>query len=166
MRRLPWLTFVMLVQPWLLGCTGGRADPEPPASPAPASSVYPSLPDPFSKDAAACEGVHDCINGHGDPVVFTRPQRLSGGELRVPPEAIAQRVQGTIIAKCLVTVEGVLKDCHLLKSLPHMDAAVLDYLQRGRYSPLTYNGEPRAMSYTFTLRINPPEKEAPAAPGP
>jgi len=163
--RLAWLAFAMLVQPGLLGCTGGRTEAEPPApvvAPRPPSSepvrtVFGApLPDPFG-----CQG-EDCFSPHGPggPAEIVRPQRLSGGELRLPPEAIAQGVHGVVLARCLVTVEGVLKDCRILKSPPRVDAAVLDYLRRGRYSPITYNGKPVAAHYVFNLRIQPAPQRA------
>lgn len=107
----------------------------------------------------------DCYHGHGDPTHWTFPKRLSGGKLRFPPEAIAQRVEGIVIAQCHVPENGVLKDCRILKPLPPMDAAVLDFLHRGRYSPVTHKGKPLAMRYTFIIRFKPPEKET-VAPRP
>lgn len=189
MRLRSCLTVAMLVQPWLLGCGGNRTDAEQPTSagvsqpPSSAVSAYmvayvgptvfgSPLPNPFSEDEEGSiagvpdrlDGEMDCYHGHWDPTHWKlRPQRLSGGVLRLPPEAIAQHVHGVVIARCLVTVEGVLKDCRLIKSLPHMDAAVLDYLYRGRYSPTEHKGKPLAMTHTFLLKI--PEQDSPTSQG-
>jgi len=59
-------------------------------------------------------------------------------------------------ARCVVTVAGKLEHCRLLKSLPHMDQAVLDSLASRRYKPATYRGSPVAVDYVLDVPVGPP----------
>ena len=56
---------------------------------------------------------------------MTRPELLEGPEPRYTPEAIAAGVQGLVIVKCVITAEGRVEKCRILKPLAHMAKAVL-----------------------------------------
>jgi TonB family protein len=57
----------------------------------------------------------------------------------VPPvytrEAMEQRVQGTMLLKCTITVEGFVKNCRIIKGLPYLNEAVLAPCNNGGTSP-------------------------------
>ncbi len=55
--------------------------------------------------------------------------------LRYPREAVAARVEGTSVARCRVTVAGALTDCHITKSVPMLDDAVMQSLTTRQYEP-------------------------------
>jgi protein TonB len=46
--------------------------------------------------------------------------------------------------------------CRVVKSLPFMDRAVLEALERRRYSPATLGGKPIEVDYTFKLTLRLP----------
>ncbi|MCP3141057.1 energy transducer TonB [Pyxidicoccus xibeiensis] len=87
---------------------------------------------------------------------MTPPVLLGGQHIDYTPQALAARVEGTLVAKCVITVEGRVRDCKVLKGLPHMDEAVLDALHSRRYRPVTFQGRPVSVSYSFTLRLSLP----------
>jgi protein TonB len=66
-------------------------------------------------------------------------------------------VQGTIVLRCVITVEGRVTGCRVLKSLPELDEEVIATVQRRRYRPAQFEGTPVEVEYTFTMRwrINP-----------
>jgi TonB family protein len=89
-------------------------------------------------------------------VEMTRPERLSGP---IPPytqEALDHRVEGTVIAQCIITREGQVRDCRVRQSLPYMEDAILDALFASRFKPATVHGEPIDQTYTFTIQLHLP----------
>ncbi|MFP2925722.1 energy transducer TonB [Pyxidicoccus sp. 3LG] len=87
---------------------------------------------------------------------MTRPEKISGPQPEYTREALEARVAGTMIVKCVVTVEGRVERCRIIKPLPHMDRAVLDALTSSRYKPVTFQGRPVQVDYTFTLNFKLP----------
>jgi protein TonB len=82
-----------------------------------------------------------------------RPVLLSGATPTYTREARAARVEGTVVVRCTITVEGTLRDCSVLKGLPHLDKAVLDTLASHRYRPPRYEGQPVNLKYVFSFRF-------------
>jgi protein TonB len=96
--------------------------------------------------------------GAGEPVAFepaamTRPQRVSGREPQLTPEARAERVRGTALVRCVVTREGRVTNCRLLNGLPYMEQELLEALSTWRVTPVTAQGKPLDVDYTFVVRI-------------
>jgi protein TonB len=85
------------------------------------------------------------------------PVLIFGEPLRYTPEALAAHVQGLIIAKCTLTCQGEVKDCRIIKGLPHMNEAALAMLESRRYRPVYFQGRPISSSYAFPIRIKLPE---------
>jgi TonB family protein len=89
---------------------------------------------------------------------MTRPEKISGPVPQYTPEAIAAGVQGLVIAKCVITAEGKVERCRMIKPLPHMEQAVLDALYASRYKPVTLHGEPVVVDYTFNIKLSLPTR--------
>jgi len=170
---LLWLSSLMPATPTVEEPPAERAPQAPPPSPPPPEEK----PEPFGTDATLdlpslspdprCPSPSD-IDTQEEVIPFgmgmSRPELLSSAPLIHTPEALAARVQGVIIAKCTLTCLGEVKDCRILKPLPHMDQAALSVLTSRRYKPVHYLGRAITVSYVFALRIHPPE--APPAPRP
>jgi protein TonB len=86
------------------------------------------------------------------------PPSLIGGAARpsYTREALEAKIEGKVIARCTITVEGRLTDCRILKGLPFLDRAVLSTLAAQRYTPVRYQGRARAVFYTLTFRFELP----------
>ncbi|HZH04777.1 MAG TPA: energy transducer TonB, partial [Myxococcaceae bacterium] len=84
---------------------------------------------------------------------MARPTQLSGRDPQYTREALEARIQGLMIVKCTITLEGTLRDCRVIKPLPHMERAVLDALASRRYTPVTFQGRPVAVDYVFNIRL-------------
>ncbi len=98
---------------------------------------------------------------NGDVVPFgegmTRPRLISPGKpVSYSREALEARVEGTMIVKCTITIEGTVERCSVLKTLPFLEDAVLESLYSSRYAPVTYQGKPVAVGYTFNVKLVPP----------
>ena len=84
---------------------------------------------------------------------MTRPAPIAQPAPVYTREANASRAQGTVSARCIITVEGTLKDCRIIRGVTFMDAAVLDALSRWRYSPVMFQGRPVSVYYAINLRL-------------
>ncbi|HEX5752802.1 MAG TPA: energy transducer TonB [Archangium sp.] len=88
---------------------------------------------------------------------MTPPQLVSTGvPLQYSYEALRARVSGVIIAKCTITREGDVENCRIIKGLPFMDDAVLQSVTSRHYRPVTFQGRPVNVSYTFTVNLKLP----------
>ena len=96
------------------------------------------------------------------PVEFnatmTAPQLISGPPLEYTQQALEREIEGTMLVKCLVRIDGSVQNCRVLKSVPYMDRAVVSVLERRRYKPATQGGQPLDMvEYTFTIKLKLPQ---------
>lgn len=98
------------------------------------------------------------VGGMGVEVVpfgpgMTRPKKLSGPQPQYTREALEARVQGLMIVKCVITTRGSVERCRVLRSLPHMEQAVLEALYAQHYQPVTFQGRPVPVDYIFNIRL-------------
>lgn len=84
---------------------------------------------------------------------MTRPEQISGDPVRYTREALAAQVEGTLLLKCVITIDGKLENCRVIKPLPHMSQAVLDAVSTWRYKPVHYQGRPVAVDYLIQIRL-------------
>jgi serine/threonine-protein kinase len=84
---------------------------------------------------------------------MTRPTPIHAVAPTYTREALEARVEGSVIAKCVVTTSGSLTGCHIVKGIAHMDQAVLNALSASKYQPATLQGKPVAVDYVFTMRL-------------
>ncbi|WP_309890827.1 TonB family protein [Archangium sp.] len=87
---------------------------------------------------------------------MTLPKKLSGPPPRYTREALAARVEGVMIVRCVITTQGRIEQCRVIKPLPHMEQAVLEALYAQRYQPVTSQGRPIPVDYTFNIRLTLP----------
>ncbi|MEP7124329.1 MAG: TonB family protein [Byssovorax sp.] len=116
------------------GTIGGTGTAVPTAPPAP------TIPPPTNQVLPFGEGMN-------------RPQLLTGPEPAFPREALEARVEGTLLAKCVITTEGALTGCRIIKSLPFLDQPVLAALAQRRYTPVSFQGRPVAVEYVIPFKF-------------
>ncbi len=88
---------------------------------------------------------------------MSAPEKLGGPDPQYTEKAIEREVQGTMVVRCVVTTEGKVFGCRVLKSLPFMDRAVIDALERRRYKPATLGGRPVEVNYNFKITLRLPD---------
>jgi len=114
-----------------------------------------SLSTGSARPAAAPTG--DVILPFGEGM--SPPQVLKEGKsIQYTREARAAKIEGTMIVKCVITVKGKLENCRVLKTLPHMEQVVLESLKSRVYAPITFQGRPVGVDYTFNIRLVPPRR--------
>ena len=95
-------------------------------------------------------------------LVLRKAEKLSGPSIQYTPKALAARVQGTMVVKCVITLKGQVRSCKVIKGLEPMNEAVVKALEASRYKPAEFGGEPVELPYTFTLRFTlPPDAAQP-----
>src|SRR5438067_3855653 len=57
-------------------------------------------------------------------------QKLSGPDIEYTPQALEKEVQGTMVVKCLIGIDGSVHNCRVLQGLPFMDRVAVETLQR------------------------------------
>jgi periplasmic protein TonB len=89
---------------------------------------------------------------------MTAPRQISGPDPEYTLQALQNDVQGLMVVKCIVTVEGAVHGCRVLQGLPFMDRAVIQALERRRYVPARLpDGRPVEVDYTFRIRLQLPQ---------
>ena len=85
---------------------------------------------------------------------MTRPVAdVKNRRIEYTREALEAHVEGTMLVRCVITVEGEVKNCRVVKPLPHMEKQVLDTIQSWRFSPVTYGGKPVSVDYVIPIRL-------------
>lgn len=91
---------------------------------------------------------------------ITPPVLVSAINPVYPQRALEHGVQGLMHIKCVITENGIVTNCRVILSLPHMDRQIVDILQCRRYKPALLNGRAVAIDHDFYLWfvIVPPEE--------
>jgi protein TonB len=71
------------------------------------------------------------------------------------PSATVARVEGVMIVRCVIMATGSIQNCRVIKPLPHFDN-VVQQLQSQRITPLTFQGRPVNVEYTWTFKMKMP----------
>jgi protein TonB len=88
---------------------------------------------------------------------MTPPRMLAGPAPEYTREALEREIEGTMLVKCVVTTQGIVRTCRVLKSLPFMDRAVIEALEHRRYAPALLRGRPVDVDYTFRVHLTLPQ---------
>ena len=80
-------------------------------------------------------------------------QKVAGATPQYTEKALENGVEGTMVVKCVVTADGAVNNCRVLKSLPFMDRAARDALEKWRFKPHMVDGKPVDVDYTFRLKL-------------
>ena len=87
-----------------------------------------------------------------------RPVEFKGKDIIYTREALAARIEGMMVVKCVITKQGKVENCRIIKGLPHMNEAVMRALQARVYKPITLQGRPVAVDYVFNIRLVAPRR--------
>lgn len=79
--------------------------------------------------------------------------KIAGPTPQYTDKALENGVEGTMVVKCVVAADGAVNGCRVLKSLPFMDRAAIDALEKWRFRPYTVDNKPVDVDYTFRLKL-------------
>jgi serine/threonine-protein kinase len=84
----------------------------------------------------------------------SRPRLVSAGEPpRYNEQARLLRSEGTAVARCTVSPQGLLEQCKLLKAVPLMEEALLASLKTRRYEPGRLGTEAVASEINVVMKV-------------
>jgi periplasmic protein TonB len=81
------------------------------------------------------------------------PKRITDVRPVYPAIAQAAKVEGLVILEAVINERGVVERVKVLRSVPLLDAAAVDAVQKWRYTPTLLNGTPVSVLMTITLRF-------------
>jgi TonB family protein len=126
---------------------------------------------PFSPDGVAIKGgkmrIRIAVAAVPAPVTetavefndsMTMPSMVSGPVPEYTLDALEHGVEGSMQVRCVVTADGQVRSCKVLKSLPFMNGAVVGALERRKYRPALAQGKPVDVYYTFNIRLKLPSR--------
>ncbi|WP_141618559.1 TonB family protein [Myxococcus sp. AB036A] len=132
------------------GATAAAAD----AAPAKGSATGLALP--VLPTAAVASARGDVLPYNED---MPRPEMVDQGkDIIYTREAMAAKSSGVMIVRCTITQKGRVEKCRTIKSVAHMERAVLDALTSRTYKPIVYKGYPVNVDYTFSMRLVAPRR--------
>ena len=87
---------------------------------------------------------------------MNRPRQIAGAPPRYSPQALAARVEGKVLVRCDITEAGTVEKCAVMKSVPMLDAVVLESLRASRFTPVLFQGRPVRVRYLFPFQFKLP----------
>ena len=134
--------------------------PEMPLEPGVSTSGMGSAAETSTGDGTS----NEVVRGNGiaaqGPIPFdetmTPPRRISGPDPSYTLQAIEHDVEGTMLVRCIVGLDGSVRSCRVVRGLPFMDREVVDSLERRRYTPALVSGHPAEVDYTFKIELRLP----------
>ena len=82
------------------------------------------------------------------------PQPIRKGSPVYPPEAKAQRLEGTVVVQVLVGRDGAVVDTKVVKSVPILDAAAVASARQWTFVPAQANGQPVAVWVAVPIKFS------------
>lgn len=73
--------------------------------------------------------------------------------VRFTAEARAARVQGLMVLRCVISLDGRLESCRVVQGLPYMNETVLETVSTWRVTPVRYQGQVVTVEYEIPLRL-------------
>lgn len=134
-------TSLWMGMPLVLAAAMGCVSPKPKISPPAVCGAMVFHPDELTPPARALP-MSDAIK---PPVLVAAINPV------YPQKALENFVQGLMHVQCIITENGIVTDCNVILSLPHMDRQIVEMLRCRRYKPATLNGEAVAVHHDFFL---------------
>lgn len=85
---------------------------------------------------------------------MTRPEcDRSLAPIEYTREAIEAKVEGLLIIRCTIRVDGTVQNCQPIKGMPFMAEVALAQIPKWKCSPATFQGRPVNIDYFFNIRL-------------
>ena len=98
-----------------------------------------SLLTPAATDALKDSPKTDELPDYDQP-----PRPIKIVKPKYPKDAFAKKIQGIVEVEILIDARGLVARARVVKSVPGLDEAALDTVERWRFHPATKNGRPVA----------------------
>jgi protein TonB len=81
------------------------------------------------------------------------PKKIFDVAPHYPDIARTAHVEGVVILEAVISARGAVERVKVLRSVPLLDSAAIDAVQRWRYTPTLLNGTPVSVLMTITVRF-------------
>jgi protein TonB len=81
------------------------------------------------------------------------PKKIEDVRPVYPSIAQAAKVEGMVILEAVINERGVVERVRVLRSVPLLDRAAVDAVQKWRYTPTLLNGSPVSVLMTITVHF-------------
>ena len=81
------------------------------------------------------------------------PRKISDVRPVYPVIAQANKIEGMVILEAVINQRGVVERVKVLRSVPLLDAAAVEAVQKWRYTPTLLNGTPVSVLMTITVHF-------------
>lgn len=92
-----------------------------------------------------------------EPIVvggnISPPKRIKYVHPTYPPIALKTKTEGTVILEAIIGKNGKIKNIRITKSIPLLDQAALEAIQKWEYTPMIVNGEAREVLLTIMVNF-------------
>jgi TonB family protein len=113
------------------------------------------VPGPSSDDEALLCGGD--TSTRADVVKFEkgmpRPRVVQVVAPKLPEEAKRSGVEGTVVLKCVITKDGSLTDCCILRGINGLNKPFYEAVRTWRYEPVVLNGQPINVAYVIQVKF-------------
>jgi periplasmic protein TonB len=79
------------------------------------------------------------------------PQKVADVAPIYPPIALASGIAGVVMLEAVIAADGSVREVHVLRSIPLLDAAAVEAVRQWRFTPTLLNGEPVPVVMTVTV---------------
>lgn len=100
--------------------------------------------------------------GSGEAVLpfgegMTRPEcDRSAAPIEYTREALEAKVEGLLIIRCTIRIDGSVQNCQAIKGMPFMTDVALAQIAKWKCAPATFQGRPVNIDYFFNIRLTMP----------
>jgi protein TonB len=81
------------------------------------------------------------------------PVRIKYVEPKYPPDAVRDKIQGSVFIEAIINVEGKVRALKVLRGVPELDAAAIEAVAQWAYTPTLLNDQPVEVIMTVSVRF-------------
>jgi protein TonB len=87
------------------------------------------------------------------PGMGDRPTPVKPIQITYSQEARAAHIEGKMLLKCVIMVDGSVTNCRVVKGLPMVTREVLEAVSRSKFTPVLFQGRPVAVDLVIPIAV-------------
>lgn len=87
------------------------------------------------------------------PGMGDRPAPVKPIQITYSQEARAAHIEGKMLLKCVITVDGSVTNCRVIKGLPMVTKEVLEAVSHAKFTPVMFQGKPVAVDLVIPVAV-------------
>lgn len=107
----------------------------------------------LQKDNGRWSALSGQLIRHSGSQELVPPKKVKDVSPDYPSRAEKERIQGTVVLEGTVTLEGKVADIEVIRSIPELDQAAIDAVEKWVYEPAAVDGVPTPMVTMITVNF-------------